>query len=195
MNFNENRWPDQKIAVAKWGDKRAAQASWVDFLDGADVEEITAQLPGDLFHRIERAVFLGTRGLLVKFREAHIRAKIGEEEFEAWTAAIRPPAIRAQDRTLTVAVLVCKKLLAKAGNVEEMTETNCLQGRVWWGDSLIAQRSYSKPEKVDFRVQALQKLDKTITDDRQDATGAFFQACEDRSLNVWSWNACGLFLG
>ena len=40
----------------------------------------------------------------------------------------------------------------KAGNVEEMIETNYSQGRVWWDDALIAQRSYSNTEKVDFRL-------------------------------------------
>ena len=83
--------------------------------------------------------------------------------YEIWIAAARPPAIRAQDRSLTLAVQICKKLLANAGNAEEIVETNYSQGRIWWDDALIAQRSYQNPEKIDFRIGALQKIDKTIT--------------------------------
>ena len=99
-----------------------------------------------------------------KFREANVKVRIGEQEYEIWTAAARPPAIRAQDRSLTLAVQICKKLLVNVGNVEELVETNYSQGRIWWEDALIAQRSYQNPEKIDFRLGALQKLDKTITD-------------------------------
>ena len=90
---------------------------------------------------------------------------MGSKEYEIWTAAARPPAIRAQDRSLTLAVQICKKLLANVGNAEELVETNYSQGRIWWEDVLIAQRSYQIPEKIDFRICALQKLDKNITDE------------------------------
>ena len=86
-----------------------------------------------------------------------------EQEHEIWNAAARPPAIRAQDRSLTLAVQICKKFLATLGNAEEIIETNYSQGRTRWEDALIAQRSYQNPEKVDFRLGALQKLDKAIT--------------------------------
>ena len=147
--------------------------------------DVKAQLHGDLYHRIEKVVYPGTRGHLLnidlvcednprdtrlemfafvkRFRESNVKIRIGEQEYEIWTAAARPPAIRAQDRSVTLAVQVCKKLLAKVGNVEELIEVNYSQGRIWWEDALIAQRSYQNPEKVDFRIAALQKLDRTIT--------------------------------
>ena len=72
-------------------------------------EEVKKQLPGDLFHRLEKAVFPGTRGHLVnpdlvcednprdarlemfafekRFREANVRVKIGEQDYEIWSAA------------------------------------------------------------------------------------------------------------
>ena len=37
-----------------------------------------------------------------KFREAAVKIQIGAQECELWVAAARPPAIRAQDRALTL---------------------------------------------------------------------------------------------
>ena len=150
-------------------------------------EDVKKQLHLDLYHRIEKVVFPGTRGHLLnidlvcedspretrlemfafvkKFRETNVKVRIGDQDYEIWTAAARPPATRAQDRSLTMAVQICKKLLANVGNVEELVGTRCSQGRIWWEDALIAQRSYQNPEKVDFRLGALQKLDKNITEE------------------------------
>ena len=98
-----------------------------------------------------------------KFREAAVTIKIGTLECEIWTAAARPPAIRAQDRALTLTVGVLKSVLGKVGDAETMIETNYSQGRIWWGENLVAQRSFQNPEVVDYRLPALQKLDATIT--------------------------------
>ena len=83
-----------------------------------------------------------------RFCDANVRVKIGDQEYEIWTLAARPPAIRAQDRSLTLAVQICKNLLVNVGSAEELVETNYSQGRIWWEDFPSAQRSYSNPEKI-----------------------------------------------